>query len=317
MGIYKIIFFNLYFYIMSSEINKYNYTQVKTDTNLTWSWDDIIALLTSHKFTSHVSDNERSPEEDKKAILTASNFSDLYKTNKFGYVQDGVLLNKLKSVVTHNKDFDIRLVKNTFYMFGILNHIHPNYIHKLYDWDSISYNDFEGNNINWYLRSLSIEQQQELPLHVKDILHYTFQYLFNRWYCPETALKTFTESLENQIWTFVLSWDNVYYIKTDARNKTAININTGDFGCFNDYTHSLLLKIVKLISNNRDISLYNDIKSISTINGFKIITLSSDELFWSSSIDPYRENTENVLLTSPDELKVIAKKAKKIFEWIS
>ena len=60
-----------------------------------------------------------------------------------------------------------------------------------------------------------------------------------------------------------------------------------------------------------------DIKSISTINGFKIITLSSDELFWSSSIDPYRENTENVLLTSPDELKVIAKKAKKIFEWIS
>ena len=59
------------------------------------------------------------------------------------------------------------------------------------------------------------------------------------------------------------------------------------------------------------------IKSISTINGFKIITLSSDELFWSSSIDPYRENTENVLLTSPDELKVIAKKAKKIFEWIS
>lgn len=95
--------------------------------------------MTSHKFTSHVSDNERCSEEDKKIILTASNFSDLYKTKKFGYVQDGVLLNKLKSVVTHNKDFDIRLVKNTFYMFGILNHIHPSYIHKLYDWNSISY----------------------------------------------------------------------------------------------------------------------------------------------------------------------------------
>lgn len=302
---------------MPIEINKYNQIQKKTDTNLTWSWDDIFSLLTGYKFTNHVSDNERSPEEDKKTILTASNFSDLYQTKKFGYIQDGVLLNKLKSVVTHNKDFDIRLVKNTFYMFGILNHIHPDYIYKLYDWDSISYNDFKDNNINWYLRSLSIQQQQELPLHVKDILHYTFQYLFNRWYCPETALKTFTESLSNQIWTFVLSWDNVYYIKTDVKNKTAININTGDFWCFNDYTHSLLLKTVKLISSGKDIPICNDIKNISTINGFKVITLSSDELFWSSSIDPYRKNTENVLLTSPEELKVIAKKAKKIFEWVS
>ncbi len=302
---------------MSLEINKYNQKIEKTDTNLNWLWDPIFSLLTGYKFANHVFDNERNPEEDKKTILTASNFSDLYQTKKFCYVQDGRLFDKLKSVVVNNKDFDIRLVKNTFYMFGILNNIHPDYIHKLYDWDSISYNDFKDNNINWYLRSLSIEQQQELPLHVKDILHYTFQYLFNRWYCPETVLRTFNESLENQKWTFVLSWDNVYYIKTDVRNKTAININTGDFGCFNDYTHSLLLKIVKLISDNRSMSIYNDINNISTINGFKVITLSSDELFWSSSINPYRENTENVLLTSPEELKIIAQKAKRIFEWIS
>jgi len=135
-------------------------------------------------------------------------------------------------------------------------HLHSDLFKTLLDWinKDLLQKKWHINMKNVYLPNklslkdyLKTTNYNEIPESIKDLLSIWFNYY--REFCS-LAIPSFIHSLKKRAWMFVTdaSWAT-FYVKSDAEQKTSLDLNNNAFWLLDNMSYYVILKIKKLISD--------------------------------------------------------------------